>query len=320
MSLACETRMKPSIRQLECFAAVVETGAFSRGAERLGLSQPALSQAIRELEQGLGARLFDRTTRRVELTEAGRVFQATALAGLSEIDRAVGLVRDLATLRQGLVRIAAPPLLAATVLPRLIRLAADAHPGLQIRVEDLGTDAIAAHLRTGRAELGLGTFPPAAEGLAITPILRDTLVVFVRPGHRLAARMGLNWNDLSGQPLVALTAESGLRRLVERGFEAAGVPFRPAYEVHQIYTALGLVAGLDAVAVLPLYAGGAMHGRRYHVLPLGQPVISREIALARRQDREPAPATQAIARLIQRNLRDLMPDLAPAGRAGGRGG
>ncbi len=305
--------MKPSIRQLECFAAVIDTGAFSRAAARLGLSQPALSHAIRELEEGLGARLFDRTTRRVELTEAGRLFQQTALAGLSEIDRAVGLVRDLSTLRQGVVRIAAPPLLAATVLPKLLHLAAQDHPGLRIRVEDLGTDAIAAHLRAGRAELGLGTFPPGVEGLSVTPLLRDVLVVIVRPGHRLAARRGLNWADLVQEQLVVLTPESGLRRLVEHGFEAAGVPFRPAHEVHQIYTALGLVHTLNAVAVLPLYAGEAMHGRRYHVLSLGQPVISREIALARREDREPGPATQAIARLIQRNMRQLMPELQPAG-------
>ena len=305
--------MKPTLRQLECFAAVVETGAFSRAAGRLQMSQPALSSAIRELETGLGARLFDRTTRRVELTEAGRVFQATALAGLSEIERAVVLVRDLSSLRQGLVRIAAPPLLAATVLPKLIRAAAVDHPGLTIRIEDLGTDAIAAGLRAGRAELGLGTFPPGLEGLAVTPILRDTLAVFVRPGHRLALRKSLGWDDLAAHPLVALTPESGLRRLVERGFEEAGVPFRPAFEVHQIYTALGLVHGFGAVAVLPLYAGEAMHGRRYHVLPLARPVITREIALARRADREPTPATQTIARLIQQKLRPLMPNLARAG-------
>jgi DNA-binding transcriptional LysR family regulator len=303
--------VKPSVRQLECFAAVVEAGAFSRASARLGLSQPALSLAIKELEEGLGARLFDRTTRRVELTEAGRVFQATALAGLAEIDRAVGLVRDLAALKHGLVRIAAPPLLAATVLPKIMRQAAIDHPGLQVRMEDLGTDAIAAHLRAGRAELGLGTFPPEVEGLAITPILRDTLAVFIRPGHRLGTRSNLGWNDLVGQPLVVLTRESGLRRLVERGFEEAGLPFRPAHEVHQIYTALGLVHTLGAVAVLPLHAREAIHGRRFQVLPLVRPVIGREIALARREDREPSAATQAVAQLIRRNLRTLMPDLPP---------
>lgn len=299
--------MKPTLRQLECFRAVAEAGSFSRAAERLGQSQPALSQAIRELESGLGTRLFDRTTRRVELTEAGRVFRDTALAGLSEIDRAVGLVQDLAKLRRGLVRIAAPPLLAATVLPRAVRAISAAHPGVDIRLEDLGTDMIVDRLRSGRAEIGIGTFPPDAEGVAITPLVRDRLAAFLRVGHPLAGRGTLVWADLADQPVVALMRESGLRLLTEMGFQAAGMAFRPAHEVHQIYTALALVDELDAVAVLPVYAAGAMHGREFHVLPLDAPFIGREIALARWREKEPAPAARAVAEMLKRQFRQYLP-------------
>ena len=301
--------MKPSLRQLECFRAVTETGNFSRAAAQLGLSQPALSQAVRDLEEGLGTRLFDRTTRRVELTEAGQVFRATALAGLGEIDRAVALVRDLASLRRGLVRIVAPPLLAATVLPRAMREVAVQHPGLEVRLEDLGTDGIIERLRGGRAEIGIGTFPAATEGLAITPLLRDRLAVFARPDHPLADQAHLRWADLADQPVVALTRESGLRLLTEMGFETARLGFHPAHEVHQIYTALALVDELGALAVLPLYAAGALHGRVFRVLPLQEPVIAREIALAWRRDVEPAPATRAVSQLLLRSMRRFLPDM-----------
>lgn len=302
--------MKPTLRQLECFQAVTRTGNFSRAAAKLGLSQPALSQAVRDLEEGLGARLFDRTTRRVELTEAGQIFRATALAGLDEIDRAVALVRDLASLRRSLVRIVAPPpLLAATVLPRAMREVAAQHPGLEIRLEDLGTDRIVELLRAGRAEIGIGTFPPATEGLAITPMLRDRLAAFARADHPLAMRARLPWADLADQPVVALTRESGLRLLTEMGFEAARLGFRPAHEVHQIYTALALVEELGALAVLPLYAAGALHGRDFRVLPLHEPVIAREIALAWRRDVEPSPATRAVSQLLLRSIRRFLPDM-----------
>ncbi|MGY6535414.1 MAG: LysR family transcriptional regulator [Pararhodobacter sp.] len=301
--------MKPTLRQLECFQAVSEMGNFSRAAERLGMSQPALSQAIRDLEEGLGTRLFDRTTRRVDLTEAGRLFRDTALAGLSEIDRAVGLVQDLASLRRGVVRIAAPPLLASTVLPRLVRAIAAEHPGLDIRLEDLGTDMILDRLRAGRAEIGVGTFPSDAEGMAIMPLLRDRLAAFVPPGHALAGRSALGWADLADQPVVALARESGLRLLTEMGFEAARVAFRPAHEVHQIYTALALVNELGVVAVLPVYAAGAMHGRAFEVLPLHAPAIGREIAMARLRDKEASPAAQAVSQLLIRRIKLHLPEL-----------
>ncbi len=288
---------------------MAEAGHFSRAAERLGMSQPALSQAVRELEEGLGTRLFDRTTRRVDLTEAGRLFRDTALAGLGEIDRAVGLVQDLAALRRGVVRLAAPPLLAATVLPRAVRAIGAALPGLEIRLEDLGTDLIVDRLRSGRAEIGIGTFPPETEGLAVTPLVRDRLAAFLRADHPLAGAGTLGWSALADQPVVALTRESGLRLLTEMGFQAAGLACRPAHEVHQIHTALALVDELGAVAVLPLYAAGALHGRDFRVVPLQAPVIGREIALARWRDKAPAPAAQAVAQRLVQDFRRFLPVL-----------
>ncbi len=288
---------------------MAEAGHFSRAAERLGMSQPALSQAVRELEDGLGTRLFDRTTRRVDLTEAGRLFRDTALAGLGEIDRAVGMVQDLAALRRGVVRLAAPPLLAATVLPRAVRAIGAALPGLDIRLEDLGTDLIVDRLRSGRAEIGIGTFPPETEGLAVTPLVRDRLAAFLRADHPLAGAGALGWSALADQPVVALTRESGLRLLTEMGFQAAGLAFRPTHEVHQIYTALALVDELGAVAVLPVYAAGAFHGRDFRVVPLTVPVIGREIALARLLDKAPSPAAQAVAQRLIQDFRKHLPDL-----------
>lgn len=297
--------MKPSLRQLECFQAVADLGSFSRAAERLNTTQPALSQAIRDLETGLGARLFDRTTRRVELTEAGRAFAPAALSALTEIDRAVSNVQDLASLRRGTLRIAAPPLLAGAALPAVIRETAALHPDLTLRIEDLGTDAIVGRVRSGEADLGLGTFHAGEDGVVLTPVLRDRLVAFVAADHPLAAGAELPWAMLSGQPQVALTRESGLRLLAEVGFESAGLPFRPALEVHQIHTVLSLVEQAGLIAVLPAYAAAAIHGRAIVTRPLGAPEIAREISLLRARDRAPSPAHVAVAAILTRVLRRL---------------
>lgn len=297
--------MKPSLRQIECFQAVAELGSFSRAAERMNTTQPALSQAIRDLETGLGARLFDRTTRRVDLTEAGEAFAASAFVVLTELDRAVSNVQDLGQLRRGRLRIAAPPLLAAAVLPAVIRETAAHHPDLSLRVEDLGTDAIVGQVRNGRADLGLGTFQPGEEGVVVTPVLRDRLMVFLATDHALASQPDLTWTQIAGQPQVALTRESGLRLLTEVGYESAGQPFRPALEVHQIHTALALVEQARLIAVLPAYAKAAVHGRPIVARALTAPDIAREVALLRARDRSPSPAHVAVAAILTRVLRRM---------------
>lgn len=294
--------MKITLRQIEAFRAVTELGSFSRAAERLDTSQPALSQVIRDLESALGTRLFDRTTRRVDLTEAGTAFAASALAGLDEIGRAVEQVQDLRLLRRGTVRVAAPPLLAWTALPRALAEIAENHPGLEVRIADLGTDAIMEQVRGGQADLGLGTFPPGADGFDRLPVLRDELMAFVPSGDG-PDRMG--WTALAGLDLITLTRESGIRLLTEVGFETAQLPLRPRYEVHQIGTALALVAGGLGCAVLPAYARAAVGTRPIRAVPLTDPVIAREITLITARDRSLSPATVAVRGVIRQVLRAM---------------
>ena len=291
--------MKITLRQIEAFAAASELGSFSRAAERLGVAQPTLSQVIRDLESALDVRLFDRTTRRVELTEAGRAFAAQALPGLEQIAQGVAQVQDLGTLRTGRVRIAAPPLLAATALPQVLADLRDSHPGLSVQITDLGTDAILAQIRAGQADLGLGTFPPGEDGLDRLTVAQDKLMLFVPDDQ---PEQAITWAQLADSPLIALTRESGIRLLTEVGFEAAQTPLRPAYEVHQIGTALALVAAGMGQAVLPAYARAAVGNRPIRALPLTQPVIARDIALITLRDRAASPATLAVRGAIRQAL------------------
>jgi DNA-binding transcriptional LysR family regulator len=294
--------MKITLRQIEAFEAVNALGSFSRAAERLGTSQPALSQVIRDLENALDTRLFDRTTRRVELTEAGRAFAASALAGLDEITRAIAHVQDLGQLRRGTVRVAAPPLLAATALPQALVRLAETHPGLEIKISDLGTDAIMAQVRAGEADLGLGTFPPGGEDFDRLPVLRDELMVFAQADR---PEISWTWDALADERLITLTRESGIRLLTEVGFETAQAALRPRHEVHQIGTALSLVAQGLGVAVLPAYARGAVAGRPIRALPLSAPVIAREITLITARDRAASAATLAVRGVIRQVLRGM---------------
>jgi len=299
--------MRPTLRQIKYFQAVLEGGSFSRAADRLGTTQANLSHAIRDLETALGTRLFDRTTRRVDLTETGRAFADGALAGLAEIRRAADAVRDLDQLRRGTVRIAAPPLLAAAILPLLLNATAEKYPDLELRIEDLTTDAIVAQVLAGRADLGIGTFTTDEPGLDSQNAVRDQLMAFFGDGHAFAARSEIGWADLADQRVIALTRESSIRMLVEIGFNGAGLALRPHIEVHQIHTALALVEGGAGVAVLPAYAAVARHGRAIPARPMTGPAVVREISIITARDRVPSAAARAVRPLLRRALREMLP-------------
>ncbi|MCF3936712.1 LysR family transcriptional regulator [Acuticoccus sp. M5D2P5] len=291
-----------TIRQLQAFMAVIETGNFTRAAARCGVSQPSLSQAIKDLEAELGVPLFSRTTRRVEPTAAGHEFSADAARILADLERSMESVRDLALLRRGRVRVALPPLLAASVLPAVIERFQRERPGLTVDVADIGSDQIVAHVRSGEADLGIGTFPQT-DGIQTAHIMRDHLVALHPAGVPLAAEQPTDWTALAAYPLITLRKESGIRRLVERGFEEAGLPFRPAFEVHQILTAIAMVEAGLGLAVLPRYALLSANARTVGHCALIRPEISRDVVQITAEGRILSPAAQAFGELVREVLR-----------------
>jgi len=294
---------RPTLRQIECFLTTMRLGNFSRAAEALGLSQPALSQQVRDLETLLGLRLLDRTTRRVTPTEAGTAYAARASAALADLDRASAEAQGRATLATGALRIAAPPLLAAELLPPVMADFASAFPGLHLHLADLPTDAIVARLRDGRADLGIGTFPPGLPDLDHRPLWRDALVLFTPADHPLAALPTVPWQALADHPLVTLTRDSGIRLLVDIGLERAGLSITPAQEVAQISTALALVNAGFGIAVLPGYARIAPQAKRLVSPALSGAPVGRQIAALIPRDRSAPPALIAFLDALARHLK-----------------
>lgn len=298
--------MKIAIRHIEAFLAVASHGNFSVAARHLDAAQPALSQAVKELEEALGLRLFDRTTRRVELTAAGREFQGSTAKILEDLQHAIQNARDLAERRRGRIRIAAPPLLASVILPRAIADFRRSFPGIVVELADVGTEQIVQNVLSGAVDCGLGTFSPDEGGLERTLLMRDELMLFCRKRHPVASGTTCQWGDLSDENVIMLTRESGIRLLTEVGVKSAGLSIKPAYEVSLISTALSLVEAGLGVAVLPSYALAAA---RYHAVvgrPLVEPVIARDVVLIRASGRSISPAAASFSKVLQRFARALV--------------
>ncbi|MBN9216808.1 MAG: LysR family transcriptional regulator [Mesorhizobium sp.] len=300
--------MKITIKQIQSFLAVAESGNFSAASSRMGLAQSAISQAVKDLEDELAVRLFDRTTRRVELTDAGREFRNSASKIMEELQLAVRSVHDLAERRRGKIRVAAPPLLAAAVLPHAIAEFQSRYPGITVELADVGTEMIVESVRSGKADCGLGTFPPAEAGIERIILVRDTLMLFCSGKSALASNETTSWTDLQHHPIITLTRDSGIRLLVEVGFEMAQLPLKPAYEVSQITTAIALVEAGLGVSVLPSYALTAVGTRGGAVgKTLVEPSISRDVVMIHATGRSISPATSAFAAVVRRYAQKLSP-------------
>ena len=292
--------MNYTLRQLEGFLAVAELGNFTRAAERMRLTQSALSVLVAELERSLRLRLLDRTTRRVELTEAGAQFRAVASKVVADLDHAVRNAHLLADRRHGRVTIAAPPLLAATMLPPVIAKHRLGFPGIELSLVDAATDRIVAGLRAGEIDLAVGTFPPDVDDMERIPLIRDQLVAACLNDYPCASDGAASWHTLSKYPVIVLTPESGIRSLAERSWLAAGAFIRPAFEVSQIATALALVEVGLGIAILPSYA--LRRSIPACIAVRIDPEINRNIDVVSLRLRSLSPAAASFAELLVSQL------------------
>lgn len=241
------------LRHLRYFAAVAETCHFGRAADRLHMAQPALSQAIRQLEDELGASLFTRTTRQVSLTPAGEFLYEEARRVLRAVDDSATGVRRVAEGRKGLVRIGFTGTAAFTQLPFIARTLQRELPDVALEVQaDLLTPAQCDGLREGTLDLAVLRPPATGEGVAVRTLEVEPLVLAAPADHRLAAEPVIALTDLRAEPFVLYAnPDSAVNEAVLRCCREAG--FTPHREHAAPGTAvlLALVAAGLGIALVP---------------------------------------------------------------------
>ena len=299
--------MNITLRQLYGFKAVAEAGTFTAAAQRLKVAQPALSLNIRGLESELGARLFDRTTRRVELTAAGREFLQSIDKLIVDLEHAVQNARDLAERKRGRLVVAAPPLLAALVVPGAVADYKKRYPAIDITVIDTQTNVIVDKVRSGEADCGIGTFSESEEGIRRENLFEDTLMAWCPAQSQCARSSRLAWKDLPAGQLIAMTRDSRIRFLVEQAYQSAGQDVQPAYEVSHMTTAIMMVEAGLGIAVLPAYVWG--FARAFNVVSkvLSDPEVRREVAIVHADGRALSPAAEAFLPYLRKRARAALP-------------
>lgn len=277
--------MNMQVQQLRYFVAVAHHRHFTRAAESLGVTQPSLSKQIHALEADLGAPLFVRARGAVNLTLAGEALLPRATRILADLDAARREVQDLVGLRRGRVRVGATPSLCTTLVAEVLRHYRDAHPDIELYVEEGGSQDLVRALTQGELDLALVIQPEQGidPALRVVPILRESLVVVsVRPLPITAADGMLHIGDLRDQPLVMFRTGYDLRDAAIDACQREG--FTPPFAVEggEMDAVLGFVEAGLGVALVP---GMAVTSRpRLCVTPLAPPGVQRTIVLAHRRD------------------------------------
>jgi DNA-binding transcriptional LysR family regulator len=289
-----------SARQLEAVLALVEYGSFIAAAAYLRLSQPALTRIVKRLEASLGVRLFERSTRRVQVTTAGREFAAVAERMLADLGITVRSVREVAQERRGLVVLSSVMSVAGANLPRLIAAYRADRPGVEIHVRESVHGSVLEDVRSGVADFGIGYVDELPDYAVGTPLGREMFCVVMPPRHKLGGRRKVSLADLADETIVALPTDSRTRRTIDAAAAMAGVSLRQMVTVTQIATLLALVAAGVGVGIVPHGSARGSQGRGLRTVPL-EPRLVRRIGLIALREREPTPAASGFLALLRRD-------------------
>jgi len=273
------------LRQLRYFVTVAEELHFRRAAERLHISQPSLSQQIRGLENQMGVRLFNRTKRRVQLTQAGRRFLEEARRTLAQAERAVRIAQQTSRGEIGLLSIGFVPAADYTVFPKLLPAFRRLHPGVQLVLRTISSMAQVEALRDGRIDVGFLRVPVDDKALAVESILREPLVVALPLAHPLSAIREVPLRALANERYIFFPREMApsFYDLVVSSCHEAGFSLNVTHEAEHFQTMLGLIASGLGVALVPKSVSNL--GRRgVRFRPLLPPVPHVELAMAYRRD------------------------------------
>ena len=291
-----------SARQLAAVLAVAENRSFVAAAAQLHISQPALTRVIRRVEDVLGVRLFERTTRTVRLTEAGREFTAVARRISTDLRLTVQSMRDLAEQKRGQVVISAIMSVANGILPEAIAAYRRDNPGIEIHVRDGIHGSVMDDVKSGAADFAISYLRDIPEGLIPMSLGPGSFDLVAHRSSEICTpgRTAVAFDELRDIPLVSMPTDSQTRRTLDATAALRGFALSHAVVVSQIPTVLSCVRAGVGVALVPSTALAADLGADLVRLSVHQPLMSVDIGIVRLSERGLSPAANGLLNVVQK--------------------
>lgn len=293
------------LRHLRYFDTLAETLNFTRAAERLHVTQSTLSHQIRQLEEELGLVLFDRSNKKVALTEAGELLRSHFVPALQQIDRGLQALSHPGEAFAGELRIAATHSFNTRLVPMCVSAFLATHPNVKVGVEELSAELIAKRLSSGHLDLGVSYRPVDRNELWFEPLYNEELRLCVAASHPLAKRRRVRMVELHQRRLVLLPTQFSTRGLLDECFEAAGAQPLVVAELNSIAPMIELIRQTDLAGIIAETAFTPSPDLR--LIPLEDPSPIRTPGLLWKKGVNRSPTVKHMASVIRR---------AAAGHAG----
>lgn len=299
--------MNISIRHLKAFVTLASLRNFGLAAKEVGISQPALSQAINKMEKTLGYTLIDRSTRSVELTPIALALLPRLTQNLREIE---DLLSDISIFEQGFsgqVSISCLSSIAVNILPSIILECQQAHPLLRVHIQEDNSTGVENRVISGQAEIGICSGSSNHDRLSFSPFVEDKLGVVLPRQHVLADKKEIQWSELQPVRLVLMSAETGLPKLINHPSNQ-GVNLN---KVTCIASHFGTITAFInkglGIGILPSIAWPKYDDPHLKAIPLINPVITREIGLIRLRGRTLSPGALILSKMLQEKIKITTP-------------
>ena len=287
--------MDITLKQLRAFVTVANLGQFTLAADKLGSSQSAVSTLVRQLEQNLNLRLFDRHTRLLRLTQAGMDILPVAARAVADIEGMVESSRELNALRRGKVSIAAGTVQAALLLPQLVNGFTRLYPEITVALHDVAVKAVLELVANGSVDLGLGTVPEDDTELAGTRLMTDEFLVVLHADDPLVKLSELRWTDLADRKLIGPQRGNPIRDRLENELARNGIVLpldKTMQEVALPLTIIGMVEAGLGVAIMTSAVTRLATSMGLVVRTPTEPHIKREVSLIQKRARSLSPAAR----------------------------
>lgn len=298
------------LHEVRAFIRVIELGSFKKAAEELLISQPALTRRIQKLEDCLGARLLDRTTRDVSLTAVGQSFLPAAQRIITQFEESVSNIRDIIDIKGGQVTIACLPTIAEYILPKAMKKFSEIHPDLRVRILDTTGPGIVEHIRRGESEFAIDMNPDDLEpDMDYDVVLDDYFVLACRRDHPLADTRAIAWDELGALPLITLGTYSGTNKVLSAQLENSRRSGSWRYEVQHFSTLTAFLEAGLGLGILPGLVMQAMMSRSFVFRPLVKPKFSRTIVIVKQRGKTLSPAAKSLEDILLKVLAASKEDL-----------
>lgn len=290
------------IRQLQYFAEVVEQKSFTKAAQALHVSQPSISKMMKSLEEELGVVLLDRSDRRMELTDAGKLVYHHAKKVLQVMDSMTSSIAEMRNVQRGRVKMGTMPTVGSFLLPNVIALFKKQYPGIDIEMKECGAKLLEIQVEQGNIDVGLTVLPADTGKFDVVPLVSEDLVAIVHEEHWLAGRDSVSLAELKDEAFVLFTEEYVIHDVVRQACMHSGFEPRVAY-MSSLWDFVGeLVATQLGISLIPRSIVRRLNISHLRTVNISSPVIDWKYALIYRKDAYLSHAARAFIAFVEQHI------------------